>query len=179
MCVLLISYRIKSPVPFDHSNALPATAGRSAHLPGMANHPITSAQWIGYRVIRMIVLIDAIWYNGWSSCGIYYTYLSISLYVYEWRSKCSGPKAAINVILMGARFLSNWFWRRYLICKGPPGLPININIALKIQTCFGMRNNLFSLLLKLPQLIKIGTDLQFCIFCRVTIAFLIVVIEHQ
>ena len=39
--------------------------------------------------------------------------------------------------------------------------------------------NLFSLLLKLPQLIKIGTDLQFCFFCRVTIALLIVVIENQ
>ena len=39
--------------------------------------------------------------------------------------------------------------------------------------------NLFPLLLKLPQSIKIGTDSQFCTFCRVTIAFLIVVIEHQ
>ena len=40
-------------------------------------------------------------------------------------------------------------------------------------------HNLLSLSLKLPQLIKIGTDLQFCIFCWVAIAFLIVVIENQ
>ena len=39
--------------------------------------------------------------------------------------------------------------------------------------------HLFSLLLKLPQLIKIGTDLQFCIFGWVAIAFLIVLIENQ
>ena len=39
--------------------------------------------------------------------------------------------------------------------------------------------HLFSLLLKLSHFIKIGTDLQFCIFCWVAIAFLIVVIENQ
>ena len=40
-------------------------------------------------------------------------------------------------------------------------------------------HNLFSLLLKLPQLTNIGTDLHFCMFCWVAIAFLIVVIENQ
>ena len=39
--------------------------------------------------------------------------------------------------------------------------------------------DLFSLLQKLRQLIEIGTDLQFCTFRRVTIAFFIVVIENQ
>ena len=39
--------------------------------------------------------------------------------------------------------------------------------------------NLFFLLVKLPQVKKIGTDLQFCTFCRGTIAFSTVAIEHQ
>ena len=39
--------------------------------------------------------------------------------------------------------------------------------------------NLLLLLLKLPQFIEIGTDLQFCIFVVLAIAFFIVVIEHQ
>ena len=44
---------------------------------------------------------------------------------------------------------------------------------------FRIKTNLFSLLLKLTQLMKIGTDLQFCIFCWAAIAFLIVVIEDN
>ena len=39
-----------------------------------------------------------------------YVYINI----YEWLSKCNGPKAAIKVILMGARFLSNSFQTGYL-----------------------------------------------------------------
>ena len=40
-------------------------------------------------------------------------------------------------------------------------------------------HNLFSLLLKLPQLIKIGMDWQFRFFGGLQLRFLIVVIENQ
>ena len=40
------------------------------------------------------------------------------------------------------------------------------------------KNNLLPIT-EIPPINKIGTDLQLCILCQVTIAFLIVVIENQ
>ena len=58
-------------------------------------------------------------------------------------------------------------------------ISLYIYISIKDSTIFVLYFNLLSLLLKLPQLIKIGTDLQFCIFCWPAIVFLIVVIENH